>query len=233
MRTASSNSHSCPKSSGETVSFSTVTATAACTLAKAGSGGGIFLRRAHIAAAFSSANGDSTRYLSLTPSPPLLPASPSHNPFSSLLLYLPPFIAAYRPPPRRNPLSPIHPSSSPFSHSSPASPTPSSSSLLLPPPSFPRSSQPPAFLPWSLPLLHFITAPAPCRPRKPPSPSSDPNRPISIFLRRARQPPLHYPAPAPTAPISIFLLQPRQPSSPSSTPLLAFSIHLPLRFPTS
>ncbi|THU52140.1 hypothetical protein C4D60_Mb10t00860 [Musa balbisiana] len=63
MRTASSYSHPCPtKSSGEAVSLSTATATAACTLAKAGSGGGIFLRRPLIAAASSpSANGDSAR----------------------------------------------------------------------------------------------------------------------------------------------------------------------------
>ncbi|CAL9060173.1 unnamed protein product, partial [Musa banksii] len=56
MRTATTNSHPCPKCSGETVS-STATATAAFSLAKGGSSGRIFLRRALIAAAFSSENG--------------------------------------------------------------------------------------------------------------------------------------------------------------------------------
>ncbi|CAL9060161.1 unnamed protein product [Musa banksii] len=65
MRTASSNSHPCPKCSGETVSFSTATATAAFSLAKGGSSGGIFLRRALIAAAFSSANGGCCGFLSV------------------------------------------------------------------------------------------------------------------------------------------------------------------------
>ncbi|CAL9124113.1 unnamed protein product [Musa acuminata var. zebrina] len=64
MRTASSNSHPCPKCSGETVSFSTATATGAFSLAKGGSSGGIFLRRALIAAAFSSANGGCCGFLS-------------------------------------------------------------------------------------------------------------------------------------------------------------------------
>ncbi|CAL9102731.1 unnamed protein product, partial [Musa textilis] len=55
MRTASSNSHPCPKCNG--VSISTATATAALSLAKGGGIGGIFLRRALIAAAFSSESG--------------------------------------------------------------------------------------------------------------------------------------------------------------------------------
>ncbi|CAL9181083.1 unnamed protein product [Musa hybrid cultivar] len=62
------DSDPCPKCSGETVSFSTATATAAFSLAKGGSSGGIFLRRALIAAATvdaaassPSANGDSAR----------------------------------------------------------------------------------------------------------------------------------------------------------------------------
>ncbi|CAL9772061.1 unnamed protein product, partial [Musa acuminata subsp. burmannicoides] len=111
-------------------------------------------------------------------------------------------------------LSPIPPSPSPFRHSSPASPTSSSSSLLL-----------------LHPLSPFIAAPAPLPWSLPSSTSSQPP-PLSIFLLRPRQPPLHYPAPAPTAPISIFLLQLRRPPFPSSTPLFALSIHLPLAFPT-
>ncbi|CAL9102679.1 unnamed protein product, partial [Musa textilis] len=66
MRTASSNSHPCPKCSAETASISTATATVACTLAKAGSGGGIFVRRALIAAAFSLANGGLCGLLSVS-----------------------------------------------------------------------------------------------------------------------------------------------------------------------
>ncbi|CAL9201216.1 unnamed protein product, partial [Musa hybrid cultivar] len=125
------------------------------------------------------------------------------------------------------------PPSSPIRRSSPDSPTTSSSSLLPPPPSFTRSSKPPAPLPRSLPLLHFITVPAPRFPTpistvpSPPRPTfsySDPNGPLSVFLLRTRQPPLHYLAPAPTAP--------DKPPSPSSTPLFALSIHLPVPFPS-
>ncbi|CAL9201234.1 unnamed protein product, partial [Musa hybrid cultivar] len=65
MRTASSKSHPCPKCSGETVSFSTATTTAAFSLAKGGSCGGIFLRRALIAAAFSTENGACCSFLSV------------------------------------------------------------------------------------------------------------------------------------------------------------------------
>ncbi|CAL9181073.1 unnamed protein product [Musa hybrid cultivar] len=106
------------------------------------------------------------------------------------------------------------PPSSPFRRSSPASPTPSSSSLLLPPPSFTRSSLPPAPLPRSLPLLHFITVPAPRFPTSIPTVPS----PFSYS--------------GPDSPLSIILLRPRQLPSPSSTPLFALSIHLPLPFPS-
>ncbi|CAL9181089.1 unnamed protein product, partial [Musa hybrid cultivar] len=56
--------HPCPKCSGEAVSFSTATATAVFSLAKGGTSGGIFLRRALIAAAFYSANGACCGFLS-------------------------------------------------------------------------------------------------------------------------------------------------------------------------
>ncbi|CAL9060178.1 unnamed protein product [Musa banksii] len=106
------------------------------------------------------------------------------------------------------------PPSSPFRRSSPASLTPSSFSLLHPPLSFTRSSQPLAPLPRSLTLLHFITVPAPCFPTPIPTVPS----PFSYS--------------GPDSPLSIILLRPRQPPSPSSTPLFALSIHLPLPFPT-
>ncbi|CAL9124075.1 unnamed protein product, partial [Musa acuminata var. zebrina] len=87
------------------------------------------------------------------------------NPFSSLLLPLPPFVQAL-PLPRHHP----------------------------PPPSFTRSSQPPAPLPLPLALLHFITDPAPRFPAPIPTvPSpfsySAPDSPLSIILLRPRQPP--------------------------------------------
>ncbi|CAL9060163.1 unnamed protein product, partial [Musa banksii] len=55
----------CVEPDGETVSFSTATATAAFSLAKGSSSGGIFLHRALIAAAFSSANGGCCGFLSV------------------------------------------------------------------------------------------------------------------------------------------------------------------------
>ncbi|KAJ8480567.1 hypothetical protein OPV22_024294 [Ensete ventricosum] len=74
MGTASSNSHPCPKSSGETSSPSPQRPRL----------GRFPWRTADAAASSPSANGDSARYLSLTLRPRPFSPSPSHNPFSSL-----------------------------------------------------------------------------------------------------------------------------------------------------
>ncbi|CAL9124093.1 unnamed protein product, partial [Musa acuminata var. zebrina] len=188
------------------LSFSTATATAVFSLAKGGSSGGIFLRRALIAAAFSSENGGccgflsvseryNTLYLSLTP-----PPSPSHNPFSSLLLPLPPFVAAL-------PLSRHHPPP-PFSSHLHLSPVHRSPRPIFPDPSpsFTSSQSPPSVNPDSH-LHHPPTPPLPTVPS-----------PFSYSGHNST--------------LSIILLRPRQPPSPSSTPLFPLSIHLPLPFPT-
>ncbi|CAL9201228.1 unnamed protein product, partial [Musa hybrid cultivar] len=109
-------------------------------------------------------------------------------------------------------------------------PSPPSSSL------FPLSSQlsrfPDTILLLPSPpssLFHpFIAAPRPSSPIPSPPPLhhsprplfsySDPNGPLSVFLLRTRQPPLHYLAPAPTAPISL-LYTPLRPLYTSSPPL--------------
>ncbi|XP_065027619.1 pollen-specific leucine-rich repeat extensin-like protein 1 [Musa acuminata AAA Group] len=99
-------------------------------------------RTVHAAASSPSANGDSARYLYLSPPPP---PWPSHNPFSSLLLPLPPFGAAL-PLPRHHPPPPsslFHPVSAAPRPSLPLSsqarplprhhPSPPSSLFPLPP----------------------------------------------------------------------------------------------------
>ncbi|RZS08142.1 hypothetical protein BHM03_00039081 [Ensete ventricosum] len=119
----------------------------------------------------------------------------------------------------------------PFSSLFPFSPQPScfpEITLLLPSP--PSSLFPP-----------FIAAPRPSSPIPPPSStSSQPPSPVDpdSHLNHAPTPPtLTAPSPfsysGPDSPLSIILLRPRQPPSPSSTPLFALSIHLPLPFPTS
>ncbi|CAL9102685.1 unnamed protein product [Musa textilis] len=97
------------------------------------------------------------------------------------------------------------PPSSPVRRSHPSSLFPLSSKISRFPDTILLLPSPPSS------LFHpFIAAPAPCRPRQPPrpSPDSDPNGPLSIFLLRTRLPPSH-----------------------SYTPLFALSIHLPLPFP--
>ncbi|THU52150.1 hypothetical protein C4D60_Mb10t00960 [Musa balbisiana] len=121
------------------------------------------------AASSPSANGDSARYLSLTPHPPPVPPSPSHNPFPSL------FPRSSQP--TAAPFSSLppfpNPSFFPFRESSPASPTPS-----------PDSSDPNSPLSGLDSPLSVILF----RPRQPPSSSSTP----LFALSNTSSPPLSY-----------------------------------------
>ncbi|CAL9772059.1 unnamed protein product, partial [Musa acuminata subsp. burmannicoides] len=104
--------------------------------------------------------------------------------------------------------------------------------ILLPPPSFPRSSQPHAPLPWSLPpppLHHSARPPSTpaatftilrlLRPQHPPPFSySGPDSPSPLSCSGPDSPHLHFPTPAPTAPISL-LYTPLRSLYTSSTPL--------------
>ncbi|CAL9102697.1 unnamed protein product, partial [Musa textilis] len=131
-----------------------------------------FPGRTVVAAAYHpSANGDSVRYLSLTPPPPL-PPWPSHNPFPSLFP-LPSQLSRF---PETILLPP--PSFTRSSQPPPLIPDPSPSST---------SSQPP---PPVDPVSHLHHPPTPPTPTAPsPFSYSGPDCPLSIILLRPRQPP--------------------------------------------